>query len=79
MKSVDFQNRKLSIIEKLIILNDEMIFSKIESLIDTSLPQANLKKLTKKDIQNRALQANKDIENNEVFNQSDVEEMFSNL
>ena len=79
MKSVDFQNRKLSIIEKLIILNDETIFSKIESLIDTSLPQANLKKLTKKDIQNRALQANKDIENNEVFNQSDVEEMFSNL
>jgi hypothetical protein len=72
------QDTKLNIIEQLIILNDDSVFSQIEELISKAMHRPAYKKLSKQEIENRAMQANKDIENKDVFSQSDVEKQSQN-
>ena len=72
------QETKLNIIEQLIILNDDKVFSQIEELISKAMHRPAYKKLSKQEVENRAMQANKDIENKEVFSKSDVEKQYQN-
>lgn len=37
MRQLDIQNRKLNIIEQLIIINDDKVFKEIEAIIDNSI------------------------------------------
>lgn len=69
------QETKLKIIEQLIILNDDSVFSEIEKLISKAMHRPTYKKLSKEELENRAKQANNDIENKQVFSQSDVEKL----
>lgn len=78
MKQLNIQDRKLNIIEQLIILNDEEIFNKVEALINSSIKKPPLKKLTKEELENRARISNKNIEEGEVFSQEDVEKTAQN-
>lgn len=72
------QETKLKIIEQLIILNDDTVFSQIEELISKAMHRPTYKKLSKQDIENRAMQANRDIENKQIFTQSEVEKLSQN-
>jgi hypothetical protein len=69
------QEAKLKIIEQLIIMNDDALFSQVEELISRAVHRPAYKKLTKSEILIRAKQANEDIENNRVFSQSEVEKI----
>lgn len=69
------QETKLKIIEQLIILNDESVFTQIEKLISKAMHRPAYKKLNKQELENRAMQANNDIDNKQVFSQSDVEKL----
>jgi hypothetical protein len=75
MKQLNIQERKLNIIEQLIILNDEAVFEQVEELINSSLKRPQLKKLTKEDIENRAKIADENIANGEIYSQEDVEKL----
>lgn len=75
MKQLNIQERKLNIIEQLIILNDEAVFEQVEELINSSLKRPQLKKLTKEDIENRAKISGENIEKGEVFSHVDVEKL----
>lgn len=72
MSQLNIQNRKLSIIERVITLNDDEILKKVEELINTSLHQPVLKKLTKQELVTRAELSDKDIENGDVYTQEDA-------
>ena len=69
------QDTKLKIIEQLIILNDDSVFAQIEKLIGKAMNRPAHKKLTKLELENRAKQSNADIDNKDVFSQSDVEKL----
>jgi len=69
------QETKLKIIEQLIILNDDSVFTQIEKLISKSMRRPDYKKLSKQELENRAMQANNDIDNKQVFSQSDVDKL----
>ena len=75
MKNLDIQDRKLNIIEQLIILNDEKVFKKVEDIINTSLHRPQLKRFTKQELVKRAKLSDKDIEKGDVYSQKDVEKM----
>ena len=75
MQKLTSQEKKLKIIEQLIILNDDTVFSQIEVLISKAMQRPVYSKLSKEDIVTRAKNANIDIENNQVFPQSDVEKL----
>lgn len=75
MKQLNIQERKLNIIEQLIILNDEAIFKQVEELINSSLKRPQLKKLSKEDIEKRAKISDENIANGEVYSQEDVEKL----
>ena len=72
------QETKLKIIEQLIILNDDSVFSQIEELISKSMRRPAYKKLSKHELENRAMQANHDIDTKQVFSQDDVEKLTQN-
>jgi hypothetical protein len=78
MKPLNIQERKLNIIEQLIILNDEQVFKKVEELINSSLKRPPLKRLTIKELENRAKISEENIEKGEVYSQEDVEKMSQN-
>lgn len=78
MSQINIQDRKLSIIEGVIILDDDHILKQVEDLINTSLHKPSLKKLTKQELVNRANQSDKDIENGDVYSQEDVEKLSQN-
>jgi hypothetical protein len=78
MKQLNIQERKLNIIEQLIILNDEKVFEQVEELINSSLKRPQLKKLTKEEIEKRARISDENIEKGEVYAQKDVENMSQN-
>jgi len=59
-------------------LNDEEIFKKVEALINSSSQKPPLKKLTKKELENRAKISNKNIVEGEVYSQEDVEKISQN-
>lgn len=75
MRQLNIQERKLNIIEQLIILNDEAVFEQVEELINSSLKRPQLKKLTKEDIEKRAKISDQNIEKGEVFSQENVEKL----
>jgi hypothetical protein len=75
MSSPNIQNRKLSIIEQVITLNDNEILKQVEDLINTSLHKPALKKLTKHELVTRAKLSDKDIENGDVYSQEDAEKL----
>lgn len=72
------QETKLKIIEQLIILNDDSVFSQIEELISKAMHRPPYKKLSKQELENRAGQANIDIDKKQVFSQDEVENMTQN-
>lgn len=78
MKQLNIQERKLILIEQLIILKDEEVIKQIEELINSILKRPPLKRLTVKDLKNRAKISEKNIEKVEVYSQEDVERMSQN-
>ena len=78
MKQLNIQERKLNIIEQLIILNDEEVFKQVEELINSSLKRPTLKRLTIKELENRAKISEENIEKGEVYSKEDVEKMSQN-
>ena len=72
---MDLQTRKLNAIEYLIHLQDEKIFSKIESTIIDSQKQEkkDLQAFTKKQLVDRAKQSNKDYHAGRVKTQKQLE------
>ena len=75
MSQLNIQNRKLSIIEQVITLNDDEILKQVEDLINASLHKPALKKLTKQELVIRAELSDKDIENGDVYSQEDAEKL----
>ena len=75
MSQINIENRKLSIIEQVITLNDDEILKQVEDLINTSLHKPALKKLTKQELVIRAELSDKDIENGDVYSQEDAEKL----
>jgi hypothetical protein len=75
MKLLNIQERKLNIIEQLIILNDEEVFTQVEELINSSLKRPKLKRFTKQELEKRAKTANENIEKGEIYSQDDVEKL----
>lgn len=69
---------KLKIIEQLIILDDDMVFSEIEKLISNALRRPNHVKLTKQQLLERAKQSDDDIKSKRVYSQSEVEKLTKN-
>lgn len=78
MSKVNIQNRKLNIIEQLITLDDDMILKQVEDLINKSIHQPSLKRLTQQELINRAKQSEKDIANGAIYSQEDVEKLSEN-
>ena len=73
MKQLSIQERKLHIIEQLIILNDEEVFNKVEELIISSFKRPPLQRFTKQELENRAKISNKNIKLGDVYSQEEVE------
>ena len=72
MVQSNIQERKLNVIEKLILIDDEKVFKQVEDIIDSSLNRPRLKRFTNQEIINRAMQANKDIEDGNVYTKEEV-------
>ena len=75
MKHLNAEEKKLKIIEQLIILNDDSVFEQIENILNASIHRPKADKLTKQDLVKRAEQANLDIANNDVITQEGAEEL----
>ncbi len=73
MEAAGLQERKLNIIEQLIILNDEEVFQQVEDLINRSLKRPDLPRFSVTELKTRAKQANKDIADGRLIAQDDVE------
>lgn len=78
MKQSNIQDRKLNIIEQLIILNDEDVFKQVEELIDSSLKRPQMKRFTKQELVNRAKKSNENIDRGEVYTQEEAEKLSQN-
>ena len=59
----------------IIILDDEIVFVKIENLINESIQRPKPTKLTKQDLLDRAIQSNNDIDINDVYTVDAVEKL----
>ena len=72
---MDLQTRKLNLIEHLIRLQDEKIFSRIEELINKSLTSDDkaLKRFTKKELIERAKKSNVDYHAGNIRTQEQLE------
>ena len=75
MRHLNIEKTKLKIIEQLIILDDEIVFKKIENLINDSIQRPKPTKLTKQDLLDRAIQSNNDIDNNDIYSIDEVEKL----
>ncbi len=73
MEITEIQNKKLNLIEQLIIIEDDDVINKIEEILNESLQRPLMKKFTKEELINRARLANKDIENGKTFTQEEIE------
>lgn len=78
MKQLNIQERKLNLIEQLIILNDEEIFKQVEELIQIAIQKPRFKRFTKQELENRAKISNDNIGKGEVYSQNEVEKMSQN-
>jgi|GEM_PF-1424044 len=54
MKQLNIQERKLNLIEQLIVLNDEEVFKQVEELVHSSFQKPQFKRFTKQELENRA-------------------------
>jgi predicted transcriptional regulator len=72
---MDLQTRKLNLIEHLIRLQDEKTFRKIEEIVNKSLTSDNkiLKRLTKKELMERAKKSNADYQAGHFKTQEQLE------
>lgn len=75
MRHLNIERTKLKIIEQLIILDDEIVFEKIEDLINESMQRPKPTKLTKQDLMDRAIISNKDIENKDIYTIEAIEKL----
>lgn len=75
MRSSSIQQKKLDVIEQLLIINDEKVINKVEDVINTSLQRPKLKRFTKRQLVKRAKAANRDIENGDFASQEEVEKL----
>lgn len=78
MRQLSIQSRKLNIIEQLILIDDDVILKQVEDLINISLPESKLKRMTKQELILRAQLAEKDIENGDVYSREEVEKISQN-
>ena len=79
MRQLSIQSRKLNIIEQLILLDDDMVLEQVENLINTSLHEQSLKGMSKQELIQRAITANKDIENGDVYFSDEVDRISQNF
>ena len=75
MQHLNPQDNKLRIIEQLIILNDDSVFEKIETILNESMHRPKISTFTKQDLITRAKQSDLDIENKDVYTQTKVEKL----
>ena len=75
MRHLNIEKTKLKIIEQLIMMDDEIVFEKIENLINESIQRPKPTKLTKQDLVDRALLSNKDIENKDLYTIEAIEKL----
>jgi hypothetical protein len=75
---LSIQSRKLNIIEQLILLDDDTVLKQVEDLINTSLHEPTLKRMTKLEVIQRAQLAEKDIENGEIYSREEVVRISQN-
>jgi hypothetical protein len=75
MRVSNIQEKKLYVIEQLIIINDEKVINKVEDVINKSMQRPKLKRFTKRQLVKRAKLANKDIENGNYTTQDEVEKL----
>lgn len=75
MRHLNIEKTKLKIIEQLIILDDEIVFEKIENLINESKQRPKPIKLTKHDLVDRAILSNRDIDNKDIYTNEEVEKL----
>ena len=78
MEPSNIQDRKLNIIEKLILLNDEDLVKQLEVLIDSSSTRNIMTKLTKQELVRRARISNENIKKGEIFTQEEVDKLSQN-
>ena len=78
MEQLNIQERKLNVIEQLIVLNDEEVFKEVIALINSSFKYPPLNRLTKHELENRAKISNKNIEQGDVYSQDEVEKISEN-
>jgi hypothetical protein len=78
MRQLSIIDRKLNIIEQLIIINDDKVFKQVENILNASLHRPVLKRFSKSDIIKRAKASNIDIEKGDVFMQEEVEKLSQN-
>ena len=71
----NIQEKKLNVIEQLIIINDEKVIKKVEDVINKSLQRPKLKRFTKQQLVKRAKLSNKDIESGNYISQNEVEKL----
>lgn len=77
MKVSNIQTRKLNIIDYLINLDDNKVFSQIESIIEKS-ESKTFKRFTKKQLIERAQKANHDISEGNVISQQKLKSLSKN-
>lgn len=78
MEQANIQDRKLNIIEQLIILNDEDVFKQVEDLINSSLKRPQTKRFTKQELVSRAKISDENIEKGEFYSQQEAEKLSKN-
>ena len=78
MKQLNLQERKLNIIEHLIILNDEEVIEQVEVLINSYFKRPQPKKFTQNDLEKRAKISDENIEKGEIYQQEEVEKLSKN-
>jgi predicted RecB family endonuclease len=78
MRQLSIQSRKLNIIEQLILLEDDMVLKQVEDLINISLHEPTLKRITTQELIQRAQLAEKDIENGDVYSVEEVKRISQN-
>jgi hypothetical protein len=78
MRQLNIIDRKLNIIEQLIILNDDKVFKQVENILNKSLHRPDLKRFSKSDLIKRSKASNLNIEQGDVFSQDDVEKLSQN-
>ena len=77
MTTITLQERKLNIIEQLLIINDDKTFQKVEKILNKSLERPHLNKLTKEELLIRAKKADQDIESGNVVSVDDAAKLLS--